>query len=43
MKATGSVDFRADNFSGNIAAAASVGGQSVEMQNRVTGKRAGGC
>ena len=43
MKATGSVDFRADNFSGNIAATASVGGQSVEMQNRVTGKRAGGC
>lgn len=43
LKTTGSVSFAADSFSGSITALANVGGQVTEMQNRVSGKRVGGC
>lgn len=43
LKTTGSVSFAADRFSGSITALANVGGQVTEMQNRVSGRRVGGC
>ena len=43
LKTRGSVTFAADSLSGSITALANVGGQVTEMQNRVSGKRVGGC
>lgn len=43
LKTRGSVSFAADSLSGSITALANVGGQATEMQNRVSGKRVGGC
>ncbi|MBI5920315.1 MAG: DUF3617 family protein [Betaproteobacteria bacterium] len=43
LKTRGSVTFSADSFSGGMTALANVAGQATEMQNRVAGKRIGGC
>lgn len=43
IKTWGSVAFAPDSFTGSITALADVAGQATEMQNRVFGKRVGGC
>ena len=43
LKSKGSVTFNANSFSGDITATGNLGGQVVEFQNHVTGKRVGGC
>lgn len=40
---TGKVSFTSDTMEGNIAAKASVAGKDVEMQNRISARRVGGC
>lgn len=39
----GKVSFTANTMEGSIAARANMGGQNVEMQNRLTARRLGGC
>jgi hypothetical protein len=39
----GQVTFTSDTMSGNITATANVGGQNVELQNKVSARRIGGC
>ncbi|MCX7176215.1 MAG: DUF3617 family protein [Proteobacteria bacterium] len=43
LKTKGSMTFGATSFSGNITATGDLGGQITEFQNRVSGKRVGGC
>lgn len=43
LKPRGSVTFSANSFNGNITATSNMGGQTVEMQNRLAGKRLGNC
>ncbi len=43
LKSKGSVTFSANSFAGDITATGNLGGQVVEFQNHVTGKRVGGC
>lgn len=40
---TGKVSFTGDTMNGNIAAKANVAGKDVEMQNKITARRVGGC
>ena len=42
-KIEGNVNFSANSFEGDITANSSMGGQAVVMQNRVSGRRLGGC
>jgi len=43
IMSTGTVSFTANTMEGNIAAKANMGGQNVEMQNKVSARRLGGC
>jgi hypothetical protein len=40
---SGQVAFTADTMEGSITATANIGGTSVETQNKVSGRRIGGC
>lgn len=43
LKTQGTMVFGANSFSGTITATGNLGGQTTEFQNRVSGKRIGGC
>ena len=43
LKSRGSVTFSANSFNGEFTTTADLGGQTVEIQNRISGKRLGGC
>lgn len=43
LKTKGNVNFSANSFEGDITANSTMGGQAVLMQNRVSGRRLGGC
>jgi len=43
LKTRGVMTFGASSFTGTIIATGNVGGQVTEFQNRVSGKRVGGC
>jgi hypothetical protein len=43
VKAKGEVSYDADNISGTIDTVSTLAGSRVEMQNRITGRRVGGC
>jgi hypothetical protein len=43
LKSRGSVTFGATSFEGGFSATGNVGGQAVELENRVSGKRLGDC
>lgn len=43
LKTRGSVTFSANSFDGNVTANTSLGGKPIVMQNRLSGKRLGGC
>ena len=43
LKTKGTMTFGASSFAGTIVATGNVGGQATEFQNRVTGRRVGGC
>jgi hypothetical protein len=43
LNTRGIITFGANSFAGTIIATANVGGQATEFQNRVSGKRIGGC
>jgi len=43
LKTRGSVNFSANRFEGNITANSNLGGNTVVMQNRVSGRRLGSC
>ena len=43
LKTRGTLAFSANSFSGTIVASGNVGGQATEFQNRVSGRRVGGC
>jgi len=43
MQSRGEISFTATSMDGTISAVANVGGQNVEMSNRVTARRVGGC
>jgi len=43
MQSRGEISFTSDSMDGTISAVANVGGQKVEMSNRVTARRVGGC
>jgi hypothetical protein len=43
IKTRGSVAFAPDSFTGSMTALANVAGQAAELQNRIFGKRVGGC
>ena len=40
---SGKVSFTGDTMNGNITAKANVGGKDVEMQNKISARRVGGC
>jgi len=43
IKSSGSVTFRATSFEGTLSATGNAGGQAVEFENRVSGRRLGDC
>jgi len=43
LKTRGTMTFGANSFVGTIIATGNVSGQATEFQNRVSGKRVGGC
>jgi hypothetical protein len=43
LKARGSVSFAATSFEGAMSATGNVGGQAVDLENRVSGRRLGDC
>jgi hypothetical protein len=43
LESQGEVTFTADTMSGSIAAVANVGGQKIELSNKVAARRLGGC
>jgi len=43
LKTRGTITFGASSFAGTIIATGNVAGQATEFQNRVSGKRVGGC
>jgi hypothetical protein len=43
LKSKGSVTFGATSFEGNFSATGNAGGQAVELDNRVSGRRLGDC
>ena len=43
MVSRGTISFAADTMQGNITAKANVAGQNVEMQNKISARRVGGC
>ena len=43
LKTRGTMTFGASSFSGTLIASGNVGGQATEFQNRVSGRRVGGC
>jgi hypothetical protein len=43
LKTNGSVTFGPNSFDGNVTANSNMGGQTIVMQNRLSGKRLGGC
>ncbi|HEY4370516.1 MAG TPA: DUF3617 family protein [Burkholderiales bacterium] len=43
LHASGDVDLGAETMSGSISSSANLGGQQVDMQSKVSGKRIGAC
>lgn len=43
LRASGDVDLGAETISGSITSSANLGGQQVDMQSKVSGKRIGAC
>jgi hypothetical protein len=43
IQSRGSVTFGAESFDGTLAATANLGGQAVEFESRVSGRRLGDC
>jgi len=43
IKATGEVSYGADAISGTIDSVSTLSGKPIEMQNKITGRRVGGC